>query len=58
MMTLSIALTEEAEKSALGVGVAVGVSVEIGVAVLGTKFAGVKVAGGVMDGSSVSVGGI
>jgi len=54
---LSMALTEEAEKRALGVGVIVGVADGIGVSVAGTKFAGVKVAGGVIDGSSVSVGG-
>jgi hypothetical protein len=58
MITLSIELTEETEKRAFGVGVIVGVLVETGVAVAGTRFAGVLVAGGVMDGRSVSVGGI
>jgi hypothetical protein len=57
MITLSIELTEDAEKRAFGVGVTVGVSVETGVAVDGTRLASVLVAGGVMDGNSVSVGG-
>jgi hypothetical protein len=56
MIMLSIELTEEAEKSALGVDVAVGVAVNSGVSVTGMKFAGVKVAGGVMDGNNVAVG--
>lgn len=57
MMMLSIELIEEAEKSALGVGVIVGVTVDSGVTVGGMKFAGVRVAGGVMEGNKVSVGG-
>jgi hypothetical protein len=56
MITLSIGLIEETEKRAFGVAVTVGVSVETGVAVAGTRFAGVLVAGGVMDGNSVAVG--
>ena len=58
MMILSIELIDEAEKGVLGVGVIVGVAVETGVSVGGTKFAGVKVAGGVMEGNNVAVGGV
>ena len=56
MMILSIELTDEAENGAFGVGVAVGVMVAFGISVGGTKFAGVVVAGGVMDGNKVAVG--
>ena len=55
-MTLSMELTDEAEKGAFGVLVAVGVLVGSGVSVDGTKLAGVVVAGGVMDGNNVAVG--
>ena len=56
MITLSIALTDDAENGAFGVRVAVGSFVGLGVSVAGTKLAGVVVAGGVIDGSNVAVG--
>ena len=56
MSTLSIALTEEAEKGAFGVRVGVGVFVGTGVSVAGTKLAGVVVAWGVIEGNKVAVG--
>ena len=55
-MTLSIALTEAAEKGAFGVGVIVGVRVGIGVSVAGTRFASVLVGGTSIVGRSVAVG--
>ena len=55
-MTLSIELIEETEKGVLGVAVIVSVAVDSGVTVGGMKFAGVKVAGGVIEGSKVAVG--
>ena len=56
-MILSIAFTDDTEKGAFGVGVAVGGTVDSDVTVGGMKFAGVRVAGGVMDGNNVAVGG-
>jgi hypothetical protein len=58
MIMLSIALTEDTENGDLGVAVKVGVTVDSGISVAGMKFAGVRVAGGVMDGRKVAVGGI
>jgi len=57
MMMLSIELTEETEKGAVGVFVAVGGTVDSGVTVGGIKLAGVGLAGGVIEGSKVAVGG-
>ena len=56
MITLSIALTEEAENGAFGVRVAVGVFVGTGVSVAGIKLAGVFVGGASIMGKSVAVG--
>jgi hypothetical protein len=58
MITLSMELTDETEKGAFGVGVMEDVIVGTGVAVSGTRFARVPVAGGVMEGSNVAVGGV
>ena len=58
MIILSIELIDKTEKGDLGVGVIVGVAVDFGVSEGGMKFAGVKVAGGVMEGNNVAVGGI
>jgi hypothetical protein len=57
MIILSIELTDETEKGAFGVLVAVGGTVDSEVTVGGIKFAGVKVAGGVIEGNKVAVGG-